>query len=73
MYKLIGLQLPARLLIVAGCLSGCAFNNPCRSGSCADDAEITASVQSAIDRYAQLGPDHVDVQTLGREGYLDCY
>lgn len=66
----IRLHVLSSALIVTCCLSGCAAYTACRSGDCADDAQITSGVQKSIDRYGQLGPDQVDIQTIAHVVYL---
>ena len=59
------------ILILSGILPGCAVEMKCEASGCPDDAKITASVQTLINRPPDVGPpDTVHVQTLDHVVYL---
>jgi osmotically-inducible protein OsmY len=62
----------ASFLILTVALPGCATLR--ESGSNADDAKISANVQTQLDRRPELGPPHsIDVQTIDRVVYLNGF
>ena len=64
----------ASLLILAVALPGCATFRECGSNACADDAKISANVQTQLDRRPELGPPHsIDVQTIDHVVYLNGF
>lgn len=64
-------ELVAAALIFVGGLAGCASFRPCESDVCADDAKITAAVETRFDRYPELEPPNIiDVQTINHVVYL---
>jgi osmotically-inducible protein OsmY len=64
----------ASFLILAVALPGCATFRECGSSACADDAKISANVQTELNRHPELGPPHsVDVQTIDRVVYLNGF
>ena len=59
------------LALMLGMLSGCAAYKKCGVGGCPGDAEITAAVQAAFARHAELQPPNVlNVQTIDGVVYL---
>jgi osmotically-inducible protein OsmY len=60
------------LLILTAALPGCATFRECGSNACADDAKISANLQTQLDRRPELGPPHsVDVRTIDHVVYLN--
>jgi osmotically-inducible protein OsmY len=58
-------------MILVLALSGCATYEKCGAGGCPGDAKITANVQAAFGRRAELGPPNsINVQTLNHVVYL---
>lgn len=57
-------------MILMGSVSGCAAYRACGFHGCAGDAQITSNVQASIDRYPDLGPNLIDVQTMDHVVYL---
>ena len=58
-------------LVMAIALPGCATFRE-RSNDRADDAKISANVETQLDRHPELGPSHsIDVQTIDHVVYLD--
>ena len=61
----------ASFLILTVALPGCATF---REGGAADDAKISANVQTQLDRRPELGPPHsIDVQTIDHVVYLNGF
>ena len=61
----------ASFLILTVALPGCATF---REGGSADDAKISANVQTQLDRRPELGPPHsIDVQTIDHVVYLNGF
>jgi osmotically-inducible protein OsmY len=59
-------------ILAAGGLAGCATYEKCGLSGCPGDAQITANVQTLLDRNPPLGPpNEVYVQTLDRVVYLN--
>jgi osmotically-inducible protein OsmY len=64
----------ASFLILTVALAGCATVRECGSNACADDAKISANVQTQLDRRPELGPPHsIDVQTIDHVVYLNGF
>jgi osmotically-inducible protein OsmY len=64
----------ASLLILAVALPGCATLRKCGSNACADDAKISANVQTQLDRRPELGAPHsIDVETIDHVVYLNGF
>ena len=62
----------ASFLILTVALPGCATFRESGSNARADDAKISANVQTQLDRRPELGPPHsIDVQTINRVVYLN--
>ena len=59
--------------ILIGVLGGCAdLRQQCGSEACSADAQITADVQSRLNKVADLGPPgSIRVQTRGQVVYLN--
>jgi osmotically-inducible protein OsmY len=56
-------------LMLTVALSGCAT---LKDGGSADDAKISANVQTQLDRRPELGPPHsIDVQTVDHVVYMN--
>lgn len=65
-----GLTVPIAFFMTA-VLGGCATFEKCDATSCRDDANITAKVQTHLDRMAGLGPPgSITVQTTSHVVYL---
>ena len=63
----------ASFLILAVALPGCATFRE-GSNARADDAKISANVQTQLDRRPELGPPHsIDVQTIDHVVYLNGF
>ena len=61
----------ASFLILTVALPGCAT---LREAGAADDAKISANVQTQLDRRPELGPPHsIDVQTIDHVVYLNGF
>ena|ERR1700693_5044165 len=61
-------------LILTVALPGCATARECGSNACADDANISANVQTELDRRPELGPPHsIGVQTINHVVYLNGF
>jgi len=59
----------ASILILSVALPGCATFR-----ACADDAKISANVQTQLDRRRELGPPHsIDVETINHVVYLNGF
>jgi osmotically-inducible protein OsmY len=59
-------------VVLAYALAGCATFEKCGLEGCPGDAGITAKVQAALNRHADLGaPDSISVQTLNHVVYLN--
>ena len=59
------------LLVALAALGGCAMGGKCSDPSCALDAELTASVKSAIFADASMrAPNFIYVQTINGVVYL---
>ena len=59
-------------ILALGVLAGCATYEKCGFSGCPGDAQITADVQSLLDRNPPLGPpNEVYVQTLDHVVYLN--
>ena len=57
--------------LLCGALFGCAVTQECNVDSCADDAQITANIQSLFDQRAEFKPPNfVYVKTLNHVVYL---
>ena len=64
----------ASFLILTVALPGCATFRESGSNACADDAKISANVQTQLDRRPELGPPHsIDVQTIDHVVYLNGF
>ena len=64
----------ASFFILAVTLQGCATFRECGSNACADDAKISANVQTRLDRRPELGPPHsIEVQTINHVVYLNGF
>ena len=64
----------ASFLILTVALPGCATLRECGSNACADDAKISANVQTQLDRRPELGPPHsINVQTINHVVYLSGF
>jgi hyperosmotically inducible periplasmic protein len=66
---------PLYTLIIAlalpGLFAGCAAERKCGLGGCPGDAQITANVQTQLNRHPDLeGVSSINVQTLDRVVYL---
>jgi osmotically-inducible protein OsmY len=60
------------VLTFAGTLGGCASLGKCDPASCADDAKITADLQSKLNQMPDFGPpDSIRVQTVDSVVYLN--
>jgi len=63
----------ASFLILTVALPGCAAFRESGSNA-ADDAKISANLQTQLDRRPELGPPHsIDVQTLNHVVYLNGF
>jgi osmotically-inducible protein OsmY len=61
----------ASFLILTVTLPGCATF---REGGSADDAKISANVQTQLDRHPELGPPHsIEVQTIDHVVYMNGF
>jgi osmotically-inducible protein OsmY len=59
------------VLLLAGLLPGCAAERKCGWGGCPGDAQITANVQTQLNRHPDLeGVNSINVQTLDHVVYL---
>jgi osmotically-inducible protein OsmY len=59
------------LVLLLGCLSGCATYRHCGVRGCPGDAAITATVAARLQQYPALqAPNSVRVQTLDHVVYL---
>jgi osmotically-inducible protein OsmY len=57
--------------LLCGALFGCAVTQECKVDSCAEDAQITANIQSLFDQRAEFKPPNfVYVKTLNHVVYL---
>ena len=57
--------------LLCGALLGCAVTQECKVDSCAQDAQITASIQSLFDQRSEFKPpNYVYVKTLNHVVYL---
>jgi osmotically-inducible protein OsmY len=57
--------------LLCGALCGCAVTQECKVESCADDAQITAKIQSMFDRRSEFRPPNfVYVKTVNHVVYL---
>ena len=64
----------ASFLILTVALPGCATFRACGSSACADDAKISANVQTQLDRRPELGPPHsIGVETINHVVYLNGF
>ena len=64
----------ASFLILTVALPGCATFRERGSNASADDAKISANVQTQLDRRPELGPPHsIDVQTIDHVVYLNGF
>ena len=64
----------ASFLILTAALPGCATVREGGSNARADDAKISANVQTQLDRRPELGPPHsIDVQTINHVVYLNGF
>ena len=71
MSKFKSLSVSAGVLLLAGLLPGCAAESKCRWGGCPGDAQITASLQTQLNRHPDLeGVNSINVQTLHHVVYL---
>jgi osmotically-inducible protein OsmY len=62
------------IVVLIHALAGCATFEKCGLEGCPGDAKITARVQAALDKHADLGPpDSIRVQTLNRVVYLNGF
>jgi hypothetical protein len=62
---------PIFTLLLVSALSGCAVFQKCQSDACADDAKITADVQTRFQGHPELqAPNRVRVQTVNHVVYL---
>ena len=58
-------------LLLSGALCGCAVTQECKVEACADDSQITASIQSLFDQHAEFKPPNfVHVKTVNHVVYL---
>jgi osmotically-inducible protein OsmY len=62
----------AVVLLLSGCLPGCAVERKCGLEGCPGDANITANVQASINQHSDIGTE-VHVQTLDRVVYLSGF
>ncbi len=51
-------------------LNGCAAHRKCEANSCADDAAITATIQSALYANKAIAAWEIQVQTINHTVYL---
>jgi osmotically-inducible protein OsmY len=59
------------VLLLPGLLAGCATETKCGWGGCPGDAQITADVQTQLNRHSDLeGVSSINVQTLDHVVYL---
>jgi osmotically-inducible protein OsmY len=59
------------VLLLSSALSGCAAERKCGWGGCPGDAQITANVQTRLNRHPDLeGASSINVQTLDHVVYL---
>jgi osmotically-inducible protein OsmY len=59
------------VLLLPGVLAGCAAQRKCGWGGCPGDKQITANVQTQLNRHADLeGVSSINVQTLDHVVYL---
>jgi osmotically-inducible protein OsmY len=71
MYKLKPLCALIIALALPGLLAGCAAENKCGLAGCPGDAQITANVQTQLNRHPDLeGVNSINVQTLDHVVYL---
>jgi osmotically-inducible protein OsmY len=71
MYKLKPLYALSMALVLPGLLAGCAAESKCGPGGCSSDAQITANVQTQLNRHPDLdGVSSIHVQTLDHVVYL---
>jgi osmotically-inducible protein OsmY len=64
----------ASFLILTVALPGCATFRERGSNACADDAKISANVQTQLDRRPELGPPHsIEVPTINHVVYLNGF
>ena len=71
MSKFKSLYVSAGVLLLAGLLPGCAVENKCGWRGCPGDAQITANLQTQLNRHPDLeGVDSINVQTLDHVVYL---
>jgi osmotically-inducible protein OsmY len=71
MYKLKLSYALSIALILPGVLAGCAAERKCGLGGCPGDAQITANVQTQLNRHPDLeGISSINVQTLDHVVYL---
>jgi osmotically-inducible protein OsmY len=64
----------ASFLVLAAALPGCATVRECGSSACAEDAKISANVQTQLDRRREMGPPHsIDVQAINHVVYLNGF
>jgi osmotically-inducible protein OsmY len=71
MYKLKPLYALIIALVSPGLLAGCAAERKCGPAGCSGDAQITANVQTQLNRHPDLeGISSINVQTLDHVVYL---
>ena len=59
------------ILLSSGVLAGCAAERKCGWGGCPGDAQITANVQTRLNRHPDLeGASSINVQSLDHVVYL---
>jgi len=64
----------ASIFILAAALPGCATFSERGSNARADDAKISANVQTQLDQRRDLGPPHsIDVETINHVVYLNGF
>jgi osmotically-inducible protein OsmY len=69
--KFKSLYVSAGVLSLAGLLPGCAAESKCGWGGCPGDAQITANLQTQLNRHPDLeGVNSINVQTLDHVVYL---
>jgi osmotically-inducible protein OsmY len=71
MYKLKPLYALIIALALPGLLAGCAAESKCGLAGCPGDAQITANVQTQLNRHPDLeGVNSINVKTLDHVVYL---
>jgi hyperosmotically inducible periplasmic protein len=71
MYKMKPLYALIIALALPGLLTGCAAESKCGLAGCPGDAQITANVQTQLNRHPDLeGVNSINVQTLDHVVYL---